>query len=36
MTSALVSEISVENIQGYEMQLKRLYSDINVEERKIK
>ena len=36
MTSALVSEISVENIQDYEMQLKRLYSDINVEERKNK
>ena len=36
MTSALISEISVENIQDYEMQLKRLYSDINVEERKNK
>ena len=36
MNSALVSDISVENIQDYEMQLKRLYSDINVEERKNK
>ena len=36
MTSALISEISVGNIQDYEMQLKRLYSDINVEERKNK
>ena len=36
MNSALVSDISVENIQDYEMQLKRLYSDINIEERKNK
>ena len=36
MNSAIVSDISVENIQGYEMQLRRLYSDINVEERKNK
>ena len=36
MNSALVSDISVENIQDYEMQLKKLYSDINVEERKNK
>ena len=36
MTSALVSDITVENIQDYEMQLKRLYSDMNVEERKNK
>ena len=36
MNSALVSDISVENIQDYEMQLKRFYSDINVEERKNK
>ena len=36
MNSAIVSDISVENIQDYEMQLRRLYSDINVEERKNK
>ena len=36
MNSAIVSDISVENIQDYEMQLKRLYSDINVEDRKNK
>ncbi len=36
MSSALVSDISVESIQDYEMQLKRLYSNINVEERKNK
>ena len=36
MSSAVVTDISVENIQDYEMQLKRLYSDINVEERKNK
>ena len=36
MNSAIVSDISVENIQDYEMQLKKLYSDINVEERKNK
>ena len=36
MNSVLVSDISVENIQDYEMQLKRFYSDINVEERKNK
>ena len=36
MSSALVSDISVESIQDYEMLLKRLYSNINVEERKNK
>ena len=36
MNSAIVSDIYVENIQDYEMQLKRLYSDINVEDRKNK
>ena len=36
MSSAVATDISVENIQDYEMQLKRLYSDINVEERKNK
>jgi chromosome segregation ATPase len=36
MNSAIVTDISVENIQDYEMQLRRLYSDINVEERKNK
>ena len=36
MNSAIVIDISVENIQDYEMQLRRLYSDINVEERKNK
>ena len=36
MNSAIVSDISVENIQDYEMQLRRLYSDINVEDRKNK
>ncbi len=36
MSSASVSDISVESIQDYEMQLKRLYSNINVEERKNK
>ena len=36
MNTAIVSDISVENIQDYEMQLKRLYSDINVEDRKNK
>ena len=36
MNSAVVSDISVENIQDYEMQLRKLYSDINVEERKNK
>ena len=36
MSSALATDISVENIQDYEMQLKRLYSNINVEERKNK
>ena len=36
MSLALATDISVENIQDYEMQLKRLYSNINVEERKNK
>ena len=36
MSSALATDISVESIQDYEMQLKRLYSNINVEERKNK
>ena len=36
MSLALATDISVENIQDYEMQLRRLYSDINVEERKNK
>ena len=36
MSSGLAIDISVENIQDYEMQLKKLYSDINVEERKNK
>ena len=36
MSAGLATEISVENIQDYEMQLRRLYCDINVEERKNK
>ena len=36
MSLALATDISVENIQDYEMQLKRLYSNISVEERKNK
>ena len=36
MSSAIANDISVESIQDYEMQLKRLYSEINVEERKNK
>ena len=36
MSLALATDISVENIQDYEMQLKRLYLNINVEERKNK
>ena len=36
MSSAIATDISVESIQDYEMQLKRLYSEINVEERKNK
>ena len=36
MSTGLATEISVENIQDYEMQLRRLYCDINVEERKNK
>ena len=36
MSSALATDISVEIIQDYEMQLKKLYSSINVEERKNK
>ena len=36
MSSAIATDISVESIQDYEMQLKKLYSEINVEERKNK
>ena len=36
MSAGLATEISVENIQDYEIQLRRLYCDINVEERKNK
>ena len=36
MSSTLATDMTVENIQDYEMQLRRLYSDINVEERKNK
>ena len=36
MSTGLATDISVENIQDYEMQLRRLYCDINVEERKNK
>ncbi len=36
MSAGLATDISVENIQDYEMQLRRLYCDINVEERKNK
>ena len=36
MSSAIATDISVESIQDYEMQLKKLYSKINVEERKNK
>ena len=36
MSAGLATDISVKNIQDYEMQLRRLYCDINVEERKNK
>ena len=33
MSSELVNDVTVENIQDYEMKLRKIYSDINVEER---
>lgn len=36
MSSELVNDVTVENIQDYEMKLRKIYSDINVEEKKNK